>query len=111
MLAEMLGRAVRTTAYREWMGWAQTCRPRAMWTLTLEELDQLPESKYRLMEELSPINLVDRDAPPTLLRYDRGLDAPHGIHHPLFGTAFKGQMDAVRARCDVVAAGKPVSGS
>ena len=75
------------------------------------ELDHLPESRYRLMEELSPINHVDRDTPPTLLRYDRGLDAPYGIHHPLFGTAFKEQMDAVGARCDVVAAGKPVSGS
>lgn len=48
----------------------------------VEELDRLPASKYRVMEEMAPINHVASDTPPTLLRYDLELDAPLGIHHP-----------------------------
>jgi acetyl esterase/lipase len=77
----------------------------------VEELDRLPASKYRLMEEMSPIYHVDSHTPPTLLRYDHGLDAPLGIHHPSFGTTFKKRMDEVGASCDVVAGGKPIMGS
>ena len=77
----------------------------------VQAVDRLPASKYRLMEEMSPIHHVDADSPPTLLRYDHSLDAPYGIHHPVFGKAFKERMDDVGASCDVVAAGKPIMGS
>jgi acetyl esterase/lipase len=76
-----------------------------------DELESLPESKLRLMEELSPIHHVRGDAPPALLRYDRDLDGPYGIHHALFGQAFKERMDAVGARCDVIAGGRPIGKS
>ena len=77
----------------------------------IDELEQLPEETYRLMEELSPINHVSKDAPPVLLRYDHKLDAPYGIHHPNFGVALKKAMDALGERCDLVAGGQPVAGS
>lgn len=77
----------------------------------VDELDDLPASKYQLMEQMSPINHVSANSPPTLLRYDHGLDAPLGIHHPNFGTAFKQKMDEVGASCDVVAGGQPIMGS
>ena len=41
------------------------------------------------MEEVSPINLVSKEAPPTLLRYNDKLDARYGIHHASFGKALK----------------------
>lgn len=76
-----------------------------------EELDQLPEERYQLMEELSPINYVSEDCPATLLRYDRGLDAPYEIHHASFGLALKERLDGVGVRCDLVAGGQPLAGS
>lgn len=76
-----------------------------------EDLDRLPEAKYRLMEEVSPINHVDAGSAPALLRYDRGLDGPFGIHHASFGKVFKERMDAAGVRCELVAGGKSVAGS
>ena len=79
--------------------------------IDIDELDQLPEEKYQLMEECSPINHVTKDAPPTLLRYDRKLDAPYDGHHASYGKVLKEKMDALGVRCELVAGGQPVAGS
>lgn len=79
--------------------------------ISADNLDQLPSGKYELMEEYSPINHVSKEAPPTLLTYNRGLDAPFGVHHAVFGKALKERADAVGAPCDLVAGGKPLAGS
>jgi acetyl esterase/lipase len=72
------------------------------------EIDQLPEEKYRLMEEVAAITHVSAGDPPALLAYDIGAEDPVtsmrvGIHHPRFGFALKDKMDAVRVSCEVVA--------
>lgn len=75
------------------------------------ELDALPDTTLRMMDELSPINHAVGTSPPTLLRYDQKLDASYDIHHPNFGFALKEKMDETGAQCDLVAGGKAVSGS
>ncbi len=72
-----------------------------------KDLDHLPPEKYRLFEEVSPINHVTRDDPPVLLIYGSGLDAPVtdlsvGIHHPRFGKALKDKLDALGVPCELV---------
>jgi acetyl esterase len=79
------------------------------------QLDYLPAEKYKLFEECSPITHVSKDAPPVLLFYNSPIDAKItnqgiGIHHPLFGTALKEKMDALKIPCEVVAAGKRLDG-
>jgi acetyl esterase/lipase len=80
-----------------------------------KDLDNLPAEKYKLFAEVSPIHHVTKDAPPVLLWYNNPIDAEItnqgiGIHHPLFGKALKGRMDALNIRCEVVAAGKRLGG-
>lgn len=79
--------------------------------IEIDDLDRLPDDKYRLMEEASPITHIAKDAPPTLLRYSTALDAPYGIHHPVFGQALKRRAMELGVRCDVLAGGKPIDGS
>ena len=76
-----------------------------------DELDDLPVAKYRMMEEFSPLNHINKDAPPTLLTYNRGLDAPYGVHHAMFGKVVKEKADVVGATCDLVAGGEALAGS
>jgi acetyl esterase/lipase len=78
-------------------------------------LDDLPAEKYRLFEEVSPINHLTKDAPPVWLSYNNPIDAEVtnqgiGIHHPLFGKALKEKMDALNIPCEVVAAGTRLGG-
>src|SRR5262249_45805348 len=52
----------------------------------LDKLDKLSAEKYRLFEEVSPINHLTKDDPPVLLIYSRPLDIEItdqgiGIHH------------------------------
>jgi hypothetical protein len=79
------------------------------------ELDRLPAAKYKLFEEVSPINHVTKDAPSVLLIYNSAINAEVtdqgiGIHHPMFGKALKEKMDALNLSCEVVAAGKRLGG-
>jgi acetyl esterase/lipase len=81
----------------------------------LEKLDDLPAEKYKLFEEVSPINHLTRDDPPVLLWYNRPMDAEVtdtnvGIHHPRFGTVLKENMDELGIPCELYAGGKRVGG-
>lgn len=81
----------------------------------LNKLDDLPDEKYKLFDECSPLYHVTKDAPPVLLWYNNPIDAAItnqgiGIHHPLFGKALKEKMDALNVPCEVVAAGKRLGG-
>ena len=51
-------------------------------------LDHLPQEKYKLFEEVSPINHLTKDDAPALLIYPSTMDMPItsqgiGIHHPV----------------------------
>ena len=73
---------------RDLMPGSNVYRAGAIWfDINISELDKLPEEKYKLMEECSPINHVTRNALPTLLRYDHPLDAAYNVHHASFGVA------------------------
>lgn len=79
-----------------------------LFDINLEKLDHLPEEKYRLMEEVSPINHLTKDDAPVLFLYAGPLDQPVtdlrvGIHHARFGEALKQKMDRLGIRCDVQA--------
>ncbi len=81
----------------------------------LEDLDNLPEEKYRLMEEVSPINHLTKDDPPAMLGYGGSLDqkitnASIGIHHARFGQALKEKMDPLGIRCEVNAGDQVLGG-
>lgn len=76
----------------------------ALFGIDIEKLDALPAEKYRLMEEMSPINHVTADDPPTLLIHWAGLDqavteSMIGIHHARFGKLLKEKMDALKVPC------------
>lgn len=71
------------------------------------EIDQLPEEKARLMDEVAAITHVTSDDPPVLMTYNSASDEPVtslrvGIHHPRFGYALKERMDAAGVPCEVV---------
>jgi hypothetical protein len=88
---------------------------RQLFGVDLNKLDDLPAEKYKLFEEVSPINHVTKDAPPVLLFYNNPIDAEItnqgiGIHHPRFGKALKDKMNELQIPCEVVAAGKRLNG-
>ncbi len=70
----------------------------------LDNLDALPAEKYRLFEEVSPINHLTRDDPPVLQIYGVPVDSPatDAIHHPRFGKVLKDKMDALGLPCELV---------
>jgi acetyl esterase/lipase len=79
-----------------------------LFDVDLGRLDQLPAEKYKLFEEVSPINHLTKDDPPVQLSYGGPLDTKVtnqsvGIHHAKFGEALKKKMDALGIRCDVYA--------
>lgn len=76
-----------------------------------EDLDSLSPKTHALMEELSPINHVRKGAPPTLLRYNGGVDKPFNIHHASFGLALKDRMASAGSSCDLIAGGQAVGDS
>ncbi len=81
----------------------------------LDQLDDLPDEKYRLFEEVSAIPHLSKDDPPVILTYNSALDAPisnqsAGIHHPRFGKALKQRMDALGIQCEVQAGGETIGG-
>jgi len=70
----------------------------------LSKLDQLPEEKYRLFEEVSALPHLTKDDVPVALFYAGTLDTPItnqgiGIHHPRFGRALKEKMDQLGIEC------------
>lgn len=82
-----------------------------LFDVDLNKLDDLPEEKYRLFEECSPIHHLTKDDPPALLSYGGSIDQKVtnvgiGIHHARFGKALKEKMDALGIRCIVVAGGQ-----
>jgi hypothetical protein len=77
----------------------------------LNNLDELPDEKYRLFEECSPIHHLTKDDAPAMLNYGGSLEQPVtdqniGIHHAQFGKALKGKMDELGIRCIVNAGGR-----
>jgi acetyl esterase len=81
----------------------------------LDKLDELPAEKYKLFQEVSPINHLTKDDPPVLLFYSRPLDAEVtnqgiGIHHAVFGKALKEKMDDLGIPCEVVAGNHRLGG-
>ena len=77
----------------------------------LNKLDDLPEEKYRLFEECSPLHHLTKDDAPAMLNYSGSLDqavtdANIGIHHAQFGKALQEQMEKLGLRCIVNAGGQ-----
>jgi acetyl esterase/lipase len=80
----------------------------------LNKLDELPEEKYRLFEECSPLHHLTKDDAPAMLNYGGSIDQEVtdvniGIHHARFGEALKEKMDELGIRC-IVNAGNRVLG-
>lgn len=76
--------------------------------IDFDEIDRLPEEKYRLFEHVSSINHLSKNDPPVMLIYGRPADAEItnqgiGIHHAKFGIVLKEKMDALGIPCIVVA--------
>ena len=79
-----------------------------LFAVDLDRLDDLPDEKYDLFEEVSPINHLTKDDPPAQLSYGGSLDTQVtnqsiGIHHAKFGEVLKKKMDAFGIQCDVYA--------
>lgn len=73
------------------------------------KLDQLPQEKYKLFEECSPINHLTKDDPPAHLSYNMSMDDAD-IHSPRFGKTLKENMDSLGIRCDVYVGGEVLGG-
>jgi acetyl esterase len=72
----------------------------------LDRLDDLPEEKYRLFEEVSALPHLTKEDPPVLLMYASEMETPitsHGIgiHHPRFGRALCEKMEPLGLECRV----------
>lgn len=77
-----------------------------LFDVDLDKLDDLPEEKYKLFEEVSAITHLTQDNVPVLMTYDNDLDTPIssrsiGIHHPRFGEVLKKRMNALGLECEV----------
>jgi acetyl esterase len=86
-----------------------------LYDVDLDQLDNLPAEKYKLFEEVSPVDHLTKDDPPAMLVYGNPLNAqitsPEiGAHHPKFGVLLKEKMDALGIRCEVYAAGEKMGG-
>ncbi len=74
--------------------------------IDFDELDQLPEEKYRLFREVSAIPHLSKDDVPVLLTYASDFDTKItnqsiGIHHPRFGKVLKEKMDQLGIDCTI----------
>jgi len=86
-----------------------------LFDVDLDRLDDLPDEKYKLFEEVSPINHLTKDDPPAQLSYGGSIDTKVtnqsiGIHHAKFGEALKKKMDALGIRCDVYTGAEVLGG-
>jgi acetyl esterase/lipase len=79
-----------------------------LFDVDLKKLDDLPDAKYKLFEEVSAITHLTKDDVPVLMTYDSDLKTPItsrsiGIHHPRFGKVLKERMDGLGIECRVAA--------
>ena len=77
-----------------------------LYDVNLSQLDDLPEEKYRLFEEVSALPHLNAGDAPALLMYASEMETPItnqsiGIHHPRFGEALKKEMDELDIECQV----------
>jgi acetyl esterase/lipase len=77
-----------------------------LYDVDLEKLDELPQQKYRLFEEVSALPHLTKDDAPVALFYASEMETPItsqgiGIHHPKFGKALKEKMDELGVECEV----------
>jgi acetyl esterase len=77
-----------------------------LFDVDLSKLDDLPQEKYRLFEEVSALPHLTKDDVPVVLFYASEMDTPItsqgiGIHHPRFGKALKEKMDQLGIECHV----------
>jgi hypothetical protein len=82
-----------------------------LFDVDLNQLDELPDEKYRLFEECSPLHHLTPDDAPAMLNYGGSIDQEVtdvgiGIHHARFGQALKERMDELGIRCIVNAGGQ-----
>jgi acetyl esterase/lipase len=80
-----------------------------LFDVEMDKLDELPDEKYKLFEECSPITHLTKDDPPAQLIYGMGMDAAD-IHSPRFGKALKEKMDQLGIRCEVYAVQEVLGG-
>ena len=86
-----------------------------LFDVDLNRLDDLPEEKYRLFEEVSPIHHLTKDDVPAMLSYGGSFDQEVtnvniGIHHARFGKVLKEKMEALGIRCEVYAGNDVLGG-
>lgn len=77
-----------------------------LYDVNLDELDDLPQEKYRLFEEVSAMPHLTKDDAPVLLMYGSQFDTPIrnqgvGIHHPKFGKVLQDKMKDLGIACKV----------
>lgn len=77
-----------------------------LYDVDLDQLDRLPEEKYKLFEQVSALPHLTKDDPPAQLLYAAAPDTPIrnqgiGIHHPRFGKVLKEKMDDLGIECQV----------
>jgi hypothetical protein len=77
-----------------------------LFDVDLKKLDELPQEKYQLFEEVSALPHLTKEDAPAALFYASKLDTPItsqgiGIHHPRFGKALKEKMDEIGIDCEV----------
>ena len=82
-----------------------------LFDVDLNELDALPEDKYRLFEECSPLHHLTKDDVPAMLNYGGSIDQEVtdvniGIHHARFGKVLQEAMSDLGIRCIVNAGGQ-----
>ena len=87
-----------------------------LYDVDLDKLDDLPQEKYKLFEECSPLHHLTKDDAPAMLNYGGTLDQAVtnqniGIHHARFGEVLKEKMDALGIRCIVNAGGTVLGGA
>jgi BD-FAE len=77
-----------------------------LFDVDLAKIDDLPEQKHRLFEEVSPLHHLSKDDVPVLLIYAAKMETKLSsrgiaIHHPRFGKMLKERMDKLKIECEV----------
>jgi len=77
-----------------------------LFDVDLTKLDDLPEQKYRLFEEVSPLHHLSKDDVLVLLIHAAKMETKLSsraivIHHPRFGKMLKERMDKPNIECEV----------
>jgi acetyl esterase len=77
-----------------------------LFDVDLNELDDLPDEKYKLFEFVSSMNHLTKDDVPAQLIYAGTLVTPItsqdiGIHHARFGRSLKDKMDRLGIECEL----------